>query len=261
MRYIEYFDPEIKEILTEEFITTYFNKHKEVKKEEVLKRIPKEIGEEFYAKRKIGENDNILCELIRHKKTKDFIAYVNLNNIPLQNYIEESIFETNSFLITDENNKLKANKKVTLKEYAAFFQSNEIINYMKKNEVKLTSSMWLYAVHSKNVELIKDLEDNHILPPNSNYESVLKESIKCHHRDVTKYIIYNLINEEDLKNDIENEYYGNLYEYCFKYYNFCFLSEIIKTKNLFFYLCEYDHYTLVKLYLEQENIDINTTNI
>ena len=105
MRYIEYFGPEIKEILTEEFITTYFNKHKEVKKEEILNRIPIEIGEEFYSKRKIGENDNILCELIRHKKTKDFIAYVNLNNIPLQSYIEESIFETNSFLIINEKKK------------------------------------------------------------------------------------------------------------------------------------------------------------
>ena len=102
IRYIEYFGPEIKEILTEEFITTYFNKHKEVKKEEVLKMIPNEIGEEFYAKRKIGENDNILCELIRNKKTKDFIDYVSKNNIPLQNYIEESIFETNPFLIMDE---------------------------------------------------------------------------------------------------------------------------------------------------------------
>ena len=105
MRYIEYFGPEIKEILTEEFITTYFNKHKKVKKEEILNRIPIEIGEEFYSKRKIGENDNILCELIRHKKTKDFIAYVNLNNIPLQSYIEESIFETNSFLIINEKKK------------------------------------------------------------------------------------------------------------------------------------------------------------
>lgn len=80
MRYIEYFGPEINEILTEEFIRTYFNEHKEVKKEEIVKRIPKENEEEFCAKRKIGENDKILCELIRHKKTKDFIAYVILKN-------------------------------------------------------------------------------------------------------------------------------------------------------------------------------------
>ncbi|KAK8847298.1 hypothetical protein M9Y10_019885 [Tritrichomonas musculus] len=56
MKYIEYFGPEIKELLTEEFVTTYFNKHEELKKEEIVKRIPEEIGEEFYAKRKIGEN-------------------------------------------------------------------------------------------------------------------------------------------------------------------------------------------------------------
>ena len=260
MKYIEYFSPEIKEILTDEFITTYFNKHNKVKEEEILNKIVKEIGEEFYTKRKNGENNNILCELIREKKTKDFIAYVNLNHIPLESYIEESIFETNSFLIIDENNKSTNNKKVTLIEYAAFFESNEIINYMKKNEVKPTPSMWLYAVHSKNAELIQELEDIRVLPPNLNYESVLKESIKSHHKDVTKYIIYNLIDEEELKDNIENKYH-NLYEYCFKYYNFCFLPENIKTKYLFFYSCEYDHFALVKLYLKQKNIDINTTNI
>ncbi|KAK8839663.1 hypothetical protein M9Y10_032033 [Tritrichomonas musculus] len=261
MRYIEYFRPEIKEILTEEFVKTYFNKHKEAKKEEILKRLQNELGDEFYSKRKIGENDNKLCELIRQKKTKDFIAYVNLNNIPLESYIEESIFETNSFFIFDENNESKEIKKVRLIEYAAFFESNEIINYMTKNDVELTPSIWLYAVHSKNAELIRDLEDNHVLPPTSNYESVLKESIKCHHKDVTKYIIYNLIDEKELKDNIENKYYGNLYEYCFKYYNFYFLPENIKTTNLFFYLCEYDHYTLVKLYIEQKHIDINETSI
>ena len=41
---------------------------------------------------KFGENDNFLCELIREKKTKDFIVYVNLNHIPLESYIEESFF-------------------------------------------------------------------------------------------------------------------------------------------------------------------------
>ena len=160
-----------------------------------------------------------------------------------------------------KKNKSKEIKKVSLIEYAAFFESNEIINFMKNDEVKLTPSIWLYAVHSKNSELIQELEDNHVLPPCINYESVLKESIKCHHRDVTEYIIYNLINEENLKNNIENKYYGNLYQYCFKYYNFCCLPEIEKTKNLFLYLFEYDHYTLVKLYLKQEHIDINTKNI
>ncbi|KAK8865073.1 hypothetical protein M9Y10_010604 [Tritrichomonas musculus] len=260
-RYIEYFGPEIKEILTNEFIATFFKKHEEPGKEEILKRIPKEFGEEFYTKRKIGENDNILCELIRQKKTKDFIVYVNLHNIPLNSYVEESIFETNSFLIFNENSNSKAIKKVTLIEYAAFFESNEIIKYMRMNEVKLTASMWYYAVHSKNAELIKDLEDSHDLPPDLNYEQFLYESIKCHHNDVAKYIIYNLIDEEDLKNNIENRCYINIYEYCFRYFNFCFFQKILKTRYLFYLICENGLYTLVKLYLEQEHIDINATNI
>ena len=41
--------------------------------------------------------------------------------------------------------------------------------------------------------------------------------------------------------------------------NYCFFPEDIKYKNMFHYLCHYDYYTLVKLYLEEGNIDINAT--
>ena len=61
-------------------------------------------------------------------------------------------------------------------------------------------------------------EENHENFVQENHEGLLRESIKCHHKDVTKYIIYNLIKEEDLNNNNEKKYYGNLYEYCFKYY-------------------------------------------
>ena len=51
---------------------------------------------------------------------------------------------------------------------------------MKINgDVELTPSMWLYAIHSQNAELIKYLEDNHISPPKNDYLPILKESIKC----------------------------------------------------------------------------------
>ena len=186
----------------------------------------KEISEEFYDKRKEGESDSYLCELIRNNQVKEFGVYVNRNNISLESYIIKSIFETNQFLIDNES--------INLIEYASFYGSNDIIRYMHFNgEVELTSSMWIYAIHSCNSELIKYLEDNHVSPPENKYGKILKESIKCHHNDVSKYIIEYLMKEEDLQKDIENNYYDNLYRYAVESFNYCFFPTDMKYKNMF----------------------------
>ena len=163
--------------------------------------------------------------------------------------IKESIFETNQLLTCKE--------KISLIEYASFYGSNDIIKYIEKKGVELTSSMWIYGIHSCNAELIRYLEDNHVSPPDNDYERILEESIKCHHNDISNYLIDNIMNEEYLQNNIENEYYHNLYRYATESYNYCFFPTNMKYKNMFFYLCEFDYYTLVKLYLTEGTIDIN----
>ncbi|KAK8871286.1 hypothetical protein M9Y10_007004 [Tritrichomonas musculus] len=164
----DYFLQEIHEFLVEYLFEGFV-------KAEIIENIKKEKkngSHEIDEKRKLGENDDYLCKLIRLNEVKEFGAYVNKNNISLQSYINESKFETNLFLMKQ--------KKVSLIEYAAFFGSIEIIKYMKINgDVELTPSMWLYAIHSQNAELIKYLEDNHISPPKNDYLPILKESIKC----------------------------------------------------------------------------------
>lgn len=60
--------------------------------------------DEFEKKRKIGENDNELCQLIRNDLIHEFITYVNRNNLQLTEIIEESPFETNSFLLKKTTN-------------------------------------------------------------------------------------------------------------------------------------------------------------
>ncbi|KAK8840889.1 hypothetical protein M9Y10_027720 [Tritrichomonas musculus] len=248
--YDEYFAPEIKPFLTKEFIQKFRSENSNLRKEEFIDKIKKEVPEEFYIKRKEGENENYLCELIRTNQVKEFGVYVNRNNISLESYIKKSIFETNPLLI-DES-------KIRLIEYASFFGSIDIVRYMQINgNIELTSSMWIYAIHSRNAELIRYLEDSHVTPPEDDYETILKESIKCHHNDVAKYIIDYLIKEEDLQNDIESKYHNNLYRYAVEYYNYCFFPTNMKYKNMFFYLCEFDYYTLVNLYLSEGNIDIN----
>ena len=167
----------------------------------------------------------------------------------LNNYIKKSIFETNQLLTCD--------KEISLIEYASFYGSNDVIKYMQMKGVELTPSMWIYAIHSKNAELIKYLEDNHVPPPDEDYEIILRKSIKCHHNDISNYIIDNLIKEEDLQHSIENNYDDNLYRYAVESHNYCFFPANMKYKNLFFYLCEFYYYTLVKLYLTEGTIDIN----
>ncbi|KAK8896655.1 hypothetical protein M9Y10_014568 [Tritrichomonas musculus] len=251
--YCEYFGPEIKPFLTKKFIQKYQSNNSNLRNEEFIEKIQKDFPEDFYDKRKEGENDNYLCELIRRNRVKEFGVYVNRNNISLDTCIEKSIFETNPLL---------NDSKIHLIEYASFYGSIEIIKYMRINcNVELSSSMWKYAIHSRNAELIKYLEDNVIQPPFGEYVETLRESIESHHNDVTKYIIDYLIDEDDLQDSIENNYYCNLYRYAVEYYNYCFFPTDMKHKNMFLYLVKYGYYELVEHYLSEGNIDINATII
>ena len=70
---------------------------------------------------------------------------------------------------------------------------------MHINGIELPSSMWIYSVYSNNAELITYLEENNVLPEDGNYESILEESIFCHHNDISNHIINNLIKKDDLE--------------------------------------------------------------
>ncbi|KAK8840922.1 hypothetical protein M9Y10_027754 [Tritrichomonas musculus] len=256
--YFEYFQPEIKPFLTKENIEKYSSQNQYLKDDDFIERMKKEVEEDFYAKRREGANDDYLCRLIRLNKIQEFIAFVEQSNLPLESKIKKSIFETNQ-LLTEKNeiSLIGYEYKITLIEYASFYGSIDVIKYMQTKGAELTSSMWIYGIHSCNAELIRYLEDNHVSPPNDKYETILKESIKCHHNDITNYIIDYLMKEEDLQNGIDNKYYYNLYRYAVECHNYCFFPTNIEYKNMFFYLCEFDYYTLVELYLSSGKIDIN----
>ena len=262
LNYPEYFFPEIKPFLTKEIIEKYSSKNSKIKNEELIYQIKNEIDNDFYEKRREGENDDYICKLIRNNEIKEFIAFVNQANLPLDSFIKKSIFETNPLLIdSEEITRLIYKYDIKLIEYASFYGSIDIIKYMHLNGAELTSNMWYYTVHSRNAELIKYLEENHVPAPYDDFNPILSESIKCHHNETSIYIIENLIKEEDLQNDIKNKYFINLYRFAVKFFNYCFFPENMKYKNMFFYLCEFDYYILVKLYLEERNIDVNARDI
>ena len=251
--YCSYFLPEIKMFLTEEFIAKYKNNNLILKNKDFIEGINNKLPEDFYEKRRTGERETYLSELIRNDDVVEFVIYVNKMCLTPQSFIEKSIFETNPLLMFNEN--------ITLIEYAAFFGSIGIIKNLRSKGADLPQRIWEFAIHSENAELIQYLEDNKVRLSEDYFEEILFESIKCHHNSISNYIIFNLITEKHLKYNNENVYVRNLYRCSFEYHNYCFFPKNIKYKFMLFYLCEFDYYSLVKLFLLQKNIDINATII
>ena len=151
-------------------------------------------------------------------------------------------------------------RKTTLIEYESFFGSTQIFKYLYKNGVKLTPTLWLYGIHSDNPEIIHLLEENEVKPPNESYEECIKESIKCHHNDVTNYIQSNLINKDIPSIDDINytkNYDKNIYSYSFHYYNYSYFPKEMKNKIIFYYGCQYDYFEIVEYFINIKKIDIN----
>ncbi|KAK8871417.1 hypothetical protein M9Y10_007143 [Tritrichomonas musculus] len=216
----------------------------------------------FEEKRKIGENDSHICEMIRNDSINEFITFTSRSNYRLSSKIPESNFETNPFLLKQEN--------TTLIEYAAFFGSIQVFNYLKMNKVPLKPSLWIYAIHSNNPDMIHLLDQNKVRPLNDKFDECLKEAIKCHHNDIVNYIRDNLLDENYIKepkkvkknqnesNDLfeeeEEEFIEDKNDSLFikeslKYYNFHCIQENSINESSFYDLCRYDHYEFVQFLL------------
>ena len=201
----------------------------------------KNIDQNFEKKRQQGENDSIISTLIRNDSVEEFISYVNRFNIYLCSQIETSYYETNRFIM--ENNP-------SLIEYAAFFGSIQIFQYLRMNSIELEPTLWLYAIHSKNAELIHIIEEHMILEKNDKiYEKCFFEAIKCHHNDIANYIKDNyLLNSKINKiKIIENGIH---------YLNYEFFPDDFNSDNEFNLLFKFNYITLVDFFLEKNKTKI-----
>lgn len=250
--YQKYFAPEIKPYLKEIQNESYLlfglmsNQKKQDEKE----------PDDFDEKRKIGENDDPLCEIIRKDDIEEFIIFVNKNNSPLDTTIKLSVYETNNFLIRTQYRgfgRYDFSQHPKLIEYAAFSGSIQIFNYLYKNGVLLTSSLWLFAIHGKNPEIIRILEENKVIPSDSSFNDCYQESIKCHHNGIANYIEDNLLSKNEKSS-------AKTMSKIFKAYNFDYFTDNLN-QSTFMDLCKYDHYTLVDILLKTKNIDISQTII
>ena len=238
----------------------FFTEMKPFIDEKSIKKMMEYLPEDFEERRRIGENENYICELIRKDSIDEFIEYINKTNYKIKQerqpsdfrmvyYLDEmypdiyspcatidrSFFETNQFLL-DKN-------ILSLIEYAAFYGSVQIFKYLYKNGIRLTKPLWEYAVHGENAEIIHILEENGFKPD----ERSLKESIKCHHLDITNYI---------LNNYQINDSFNKLTQ-CLKNFNFICIEDDQINNLIFLDLCKYDYCSLVEILLKINNFDIN----
>ena len=232
--YLRYFFPEFKTFLDQKYIEqNNFN----------------EDDPDFDTKRKTGENEQEICRMIRNDSIDEFLDHLKKTNLPLSSKIEPSIFETNLFLI---------HKKLTLIEYAAFFGSFQIFKYLIENNVQISSSLWIYAIHGNNISLIHLLEEKKILPDDETYKACIKESFKCHHNAIAKVLVYNHTQKVE-----------DVFSWAIQFYNFRSFPEnfeeilkgvkIINSKecDIYYNMIEYDHYTLLDFFLKTNQPDIN----
>ena len=87
--YCEYFQPEIKPLFTQENIDKYQNNNNSLTDDNFIEKINKDAESDFYEKRREGQNDDYLCELIRNSKIKEFIIFVEQSNMPLDSEIKK----------------------------------------------------------------------------------------------------------------------------------------------------------------------------
>ena len=251
MCYPQYFFPEIKPFLSQK---TYLlesddfhssNDINDLEYEHTMAKMSKELPEDFEEKRKIGENDNYLCQLIRNDSIEEFLNYIKQNNISLSSKVSHSIYETNSFLLFhdyfEENTYEIKEIQPYLIEYAAFFGSTQIFKYLLLNVKNGSNSLWKYAVHSDNTEIIHLLEDSKIEFSDDAYI----KSIEFHSNNVANYMKDKFKMEDFLSEKLKN-------------YHFLLIDEnVFLQKSTLFKLCEINQSFFVEKFIEEKQIDIN----
>lgn len=216
----------------------FFTELKPFLSQEMIDKIEKKLPNDFQEKRKKGENENYICDLIRNDFVHEFIDYTKKNNLDLDTIIKPSIFETNNYLIKNQT---------SLIEYAAFFGSVQIFKYIypKLNHIK--STLWFYVIHGKSAEIIHFLNENHFKVKHKDYLFYIKESVKCHHIDITNYIRENF-------NDKTKSVKADPSTFSLKYYNFYYIQNNFKVPSVFYHLCKYDYYHIVNILVKKKEV-------
>ena len=156
------------------------------------------------------------------------------NDLNFNDLIPDSIFESNSFL---------ANNQSTFIEYAAFYGSRKIFEFLQ-SEIELTLSLLPYAIYGSNTELIELLRNSKIDQNKSVYDKCFIESIKCHQNEIAKSFS-------------KDEVLQKKQIFCFNNFEY-FPNDLNDVGDEFIleYSCQYDYVTIVKILLQTGKIQL-----
>lgn len=197
----------------------------------------RDISNNFEQKRMMGENENQICQLIRSDSIKEFISYLNENSLLTTSKIKSSVFETNTFLLKN---------KSRLIEYAAFFGSFKIFEYLMSHNSELNPMLWLFAIHGQNMNIIHLLEKSSIALTEQSHKECLKEAIKCHCNEIADYLRSNVATISD--------FYSN----GLRYNNYHYFPNKITSAEIFYDLCQFNYATIVSNALNDMEFDANS---
>lgn len=92
-----------------------------------------------------------------------------------------------------------------------FFGSIKIFNYLHQSGATIFNSIWEYAIHGYNPEVIQTIEELKIIP--KNITKYLPIAIKCHSN------CYNYINDK-YNQEKNSDFYNELMQIFLIYHNF-----------------------------------------
>ncbi|KAK8839044.1 hypothetical protein M9Y10_032510 [Tritrichomonas musculus] len=201
--------------------------------------------------RKTEYSEYRLIQLIQNDLFDEFLSYINANNFDLsKSIIRSSLSETNLFIIQEiDYAKTMNDDNLYPKpiDYAAFFGSLKIFNYLLSKNCSMEPRIWLYAIHGRNKDIIHVIESNSIQPESA--IECLNFSIDCYHNELSSYILSNYIG-----NDKESL---NISKMSLESYNFDLIQPKEINSDTFFTLCKKDYFYLANAVLLSDKNVIN----
>lgn len=210
----------------------FYNEIKPFISKEKLEKYSIDEYHKFEEQRKLAENHNKICEIIRNDSVDDFISFVKKNNIEFDKLIPSSIFQVD-------------NGSSYIIEYAALCGSVQIFQYLINEKIRLPYEYWKYIIRSRNPQMIFILEESNV-ELNKICYGLFIESIKCYHNDIANYIQDSYEIPADLMKNRD----------FFESFNFAFITPSMINKSLY-YIFQYDYLNIVEILLKNSDFDVN----
>lgn len=137
--------------------------------------------DDFKAKRKKGNNENVICQIIRNDEFNNFIDFINYHTIDLNSTIPVSLFDIFNNVPTFSK------EDFYYIEYAALNGSIQIFKYLIQNDFRIHPKTMNAAIIGGNYEIIHLLEDKNV----SFDFDCFYDAVNSHRNEIANYILDN----------------------------------------------------------------------